>query len=70
MIKIIKSGNEEKLKMLKETKIFDCDFCDCIFEATRGDYTIALCNPEVMRYSCKCPACGMVSFVRCKIRYD
>ena len=70
MIKIIREGKPEVLKMLRDTRKFTCGFCDCIFEVDREDYSITPENPYVVKYSCKCPQCGMTVSNRCKLIYD
>lgn len=70
MIKIIREGKPEVLKMLRDTCKFTCGFCDCIFEADRKDYSITRETPYVVKYSCKCPQCGVTISGRYKLIYD
>ena len=53
-MKIIKQGN---IKKLKESLMFDCNFCGCLFEADNTEYKIgSQYNQEY--YYIKCPFCG------------
>lgn len=53
MIKIIKPGNDEKLK---GTKTFFCRNCGCIFKADKGDYR-SDSQYNSIYYFCACPYC-------------
>ena len=53
---IIKDGNKELAeKKRKQTKLFECKTCSCIFEADKGEYFNFRFG--VMYYA-KCPCCG------------
>ena len=53
---IIKDGDKELAeKKRKQTKLFECKTCGCIFEADKGEY-FNFCF-DVMYYA-KCPCCG------------
>ena len=55
---IIKDGDKELAeKKRKQTKLFECKTCGCIFEADNGEYLITDCRFDVMYYA-KCPCCG------------
>ena len=54
-MKIIKKG-----VIPKQTKEFTCRFCDTVFEAEKGEYSVAdqmsyLQNG--IQYECQCPIC-------------
>lgn len=53
MIKIIKPGNDEKLK---ETRTFFCRNCGCIFKADKEDYH-SDSQYNNLYYYCACPYC-------------
>ena len=52
-MKIIKTGN---LNKLKRTKRFECGHCGCIFEAELGEYHVDTQYNWDYCY-CKCPIC-------------
>lgn len=54
MIKIIKPGNDEKLK---GTKTFFCRKCGCIFKADKEDYH-SDSHYNSLYYRCTCPYCN------------
>lgn len=53
MIKIIKPGNDKKLK---GTRTFICRNCGCIFEADKEDYRSDTYYNSLY-YKCTCPYC-------------
>lgn len=55
MVRILVPGNQKKSK---RPKIFECDFCGCVFEADRTEYVYEQYT-EFDRYVCECPCCGM-----------
>ena len=55
---IIKDGDKELAeKKRKQTKLFECKICGCVFEADKGEYLIRDFRFDVMYYA-KCPCCG------------
>ena len=58
-MQIIKPGNLEKIKQLqKATKRFKCSYCDCVFEADKGEYTPGSGLQWDWEASAECPCCG------------
>lgn len=62
LMKIIEEGNPN---WENNTKIFDCQRCECVFEANDNEYIFA----DYLMYAkggieafCKCPKCGGVAF--------
>lgn len=55
-MKIIKPGN---INLLRETKLFRCKKCGCVFEADKGEYEY-LSSPQYndVYYLYPCPTCG------------
>lgn len=55
---IIKDGDKELAeKKRKQTKLFECKICGCIFEADKGEYTNTDFQWDSYYYA-KCPCCG------------
>lgn len=55
---IIKDGDKELAeKKRKQTKLFECKICGCVFEADKGEYLIRDFRFDVMYYA-KCPCRG------------
>lgn len=51
-MKVIKEGNKDKLK---HTKVFECQYCDCVFEANSNEYWGGGArDPD---YYASCPCC-------------
>ena len=59
MIRIIQAGN---MDLLKETIQFECPYCNCIFEADKGDYTKESQKNELYAW-CICPTCSKTVYV-------
>lgn len=57
-MKIIKEGNVERLK---ETKMFECKRCGCVFKADRNEYQIGHHYNDYY-YTCVCPTCGKTTY--------
>ena len=53
-MKIIKPGNIDKIKKMK---MFNCDFCGCLFEADNTEYITNSQYNETYYYVI-CPFCG------------
>lgn len=53
-MKMIQEGNLDKLKQVIR---FQCDDCDCIFEANHNEYEIKEFYIDTY-YVCECPCCG------------
>lgn len=53
-MKIIKPGNIDKIKKIK---MFNCDFCGCLFEADNTEYITNSQYNETYYYAI-CPFCG------------
>ena len=53
-MKILKEGN---LELLKQTKIFSCSYCGCVFKADRNEYLTGK-HYNDLYYTCTCPTCG------------
>lgn len=62
-MKIIKQGltKEQLEKRLKQTKRFECDKCNCVFEADKGEYEEEQDYIYITR-TCTCPNCGNRAF--------
>lgn len=60
MIRIIQAGD---MNLLKETLRFDCPYCNCIFEADKGDYTKEGNNKNEFYAYCICPTCSKTVYV-------
>ena len=55
---IIKDGDKELAeKKRKQTKLFECKICGCVFEADKGEYKGEEARFSLW-YSAKCPCCG------------
>lgn len=62
-MKIIKAGNLEKIKQLeKGTKQFKCPFCDCVFEADKGEYSNGSRQCWDWEASAECPCCNRTAY--------
>ena len=59
MIRIIQAGN---MDLLKETIQFECPYCNCIFEADKGDYTKESQKNELYAW-CICPTCSKTVYI-------
>lgn len=46
------------LERLENKKIFSCDRCGCVFEATLSDYKYECSQYNEDIYSSTCPTCG------------
>lgn len=57
-MKIIKQGNTKKLKQIK---MFNCTFCECLFEADNTEYKTGSQYNEIYYYI-TCPFCGRVVY--------
>lgn len=57
-MRIILPGDLEKAKKVFEApKVFTCNVCNCIFEATNEEYKFEdFCRNEYL-YTCECPTC-------------
>lgn len=53
-MKSIRYGDKNKLL---ETKMFDCNFCWCLFEADNTEYKVDSQYNEIYYYV-RCPVCG------------
>lgn len=62
-MKIIKEGKtkEELEAILKETKMFECKTCGCIFEADKGEYKYEE-DYIYSVYCCECPNCAKIAY--------
>lgn len=55
---IIKDGDKELAeKKRKQTKLFECKICGCIFEADKGEYRGEEGCGFCYYYYAKCPCC-------------
>ena len=49
---------EGDLRRLEKRRIFSCDRCGCVFEATTSDYKYESTPYNEDIYSSTCPTCG------------
>lgn len=62
-MKILKQGisKAEALKKLRNTRIFECVFCGCEWEADNTEYVYKFDQREADEwYECKCPNCEIL----------
>lgn len=57
-MKIIKEGNIERIK---ETKMFECKRCGCVFKADKGEYKVGSHYNDIY-FLCTCPTCGSSTY--------
>lgn len=56
---IIKDGDKELAeKKRKQTKVFECKTCGCVFKADKGEYRGEDGCDFRYYYYAKCPCCG------------
>ena len=58
-MEIIKEGEPDKIK---ETRMFSCDHCGCIFKADKNEYATGSQYNELY-HSCKCPCCSQTVYL-------
>ena len=63
-MKIILPGDPNLIKIrIEAPKVFTCQVCNCVFEATKDEYHIQdACRNEIVYY-CKCPTCGTTAIL-------
>lgn len=58
-MKILKEGNNPY-----RNRVFTCDECDCVFEASKNEYGFFKINPFDIKvnygYISTCPCCGSI----------
>ena len=57
-MKIILPGDLEKVKnKFEKPRVFTCNYCECVFEATNKEYKLEDVFRNEILYSCECPTC-------------
>lgn len=54
-MEVIKHGNPDRIK---QTKLFECKECGCIFKANIGEYRERYSHQSDFRLVCTCPDCN------------